>query len=649
MLCNFISRQRMPKNRAFSAVSGKEGKEVDAVKELIFDNDPYGMNWLREDFAYGEVKCPKQLCGEVKNRREGDTVYTEVTISNPGKKPYFTDKTSISIAFPLVDKYESSKVCMEQRCHTHIFCGGQISYICALRMGGQAPHLGMVLTKGSLAGYSIERNLVSQSNDRGCFLLHPSPMEIKAGESVTLEWIIFSHEGMFEHSLQTPDFFRKLAQYHPHFVKVWADRYVLFPGERNTLRICPAFTAEKVTVDGQALPEADGIYQLEYTAQETGEKIFEIQADGVKTWCRTYVQERVEELAKKRCLFVAGHQQYHGGIDTLQGAYLAYDNEEEMCIYRPENDYNGGRERIGMGVLMTRYLSGRSGEEIFLLRDSLDEYREYVLRELVDAETGKVYNDMGRDDSYKRLYNAPWAATFFTEQYRLRKDVQELLCAYRIVKRFYEEGGKDFYPIDLPILLLDRELAGAGMETEREELLALYREHADRMCERDICYPASEVNYEQSIVAPAADILLSVYVLTGDAKYLKAAERQIRILELFNGMQPDYHLHEVAVRHWDGYWFGKKRYFGDTFPHYWSALTGNVFELYGRITGNSAYLERAENSRRAVLTMFFADGRASCAYLYPFQINGREGEFYDAYANDQDWGLYFYLKANGGE
>lgn len=161
------------------------------------------------------------------------------------------------------------------------------------------------------------------------------------------------------------------------------------------------------------------------------------------------------------------------------------------------------------------------------------------------------------------------------------------------------------------------------METEREELLALYREHADRMCERDICYPASEVNYEQSIVAPAADILLSVYALTGDAKYLKAAERQIRILELFNGMQPDYHLHEVAVRHWDGYWFGKKRYFGDTFPHYWSALTGNVFELYGRITGNSAY-------------------------LYPFQVNGREGEFYDAYANDQDWGLYFYLRANDG-
>lgn len=607
------------------------------MKELIFSNDPYGMNWLREDFAYGEMKCPKELCGSVESRKDGDMVYTKITISNPGRKPYFTDKTSISISFPLVDKYEDSKICMEQRCHTHIFCGGEISYICALRMGGQAPHFGMVLTKGSLSGYSIERNLVSQSNDRGCFLLHPSPMEMKAGESVTLEWTIFSHDGK-------DDFFRKLEQYHPHFVTVWADRYVLFPGEKNTLRICPAFSAGKVTVDGQILSEVNGIYQWEYTAQESGEKVVEIQADGVRTWCRTYVQEAVEELAGKRCLFLAQHQQYHGGIKELEGAYLTYDNEEERCIYRPENDYNGGRERIGMGVLFTRYLSGQDGKENPLLRDSLDEYREYVLRELVDSDTGKVYNDMGRDDSYQRLYNAPWAATFFAEQYRLRKDDRELLYAYRIVKQFYEEGGKDFYPIDLPILLLDRELTCAGMEAEREELRSLYREHADRICERDICYPASEVNYEQSIVAPAADILLSVYVLTEDEKYLTAAERQIRILELFNGMQPDYHLYEVAIRHWDGYWFGKKRYYGDTFPHYWSALTGNVFELYGRVTGNSRYLERAENSRRAVLPMIFADGRASCAYIYPLKVNGREGEFYDSYANDQDWGLYFYLK-----
>lgn len=605
--------------------------------KLVFANDPYGMNWLREDFVYGRVDCPEELSALVENRKDGDTLYTQLTITNKGKKPYFTDKTSIGIAIPLVDKYENSRVCMEKRCHTHIFCGGDISYICALRMGGEAPHLGMVLTKGSLSGYSIERNIINQSNDRGCFLLHPSPVEIGAGESLTLSWVIFCHEGR-------DDFFRKLKKYRPDFVEVWADHYVLFPGERIILHIRPALPAEHVIVDGKALAERNGEYRYVYTAQEAREKTVEILVDGVRTWCRIFVQESPEKLAEKRCYFLAKHQQYHGDIEMLKGAYLVYDNDEKRYIYRPENDYNGGRERIGMGVLLTRYLSEQKGNECSTLRESLAAYKAYVLRELVDEDSGKVYNDMSRDDSYKRLYNAPWAATFFTEQYLLDKEADDLRLAYRIVKRFYDEGGRDFYPIDLPVLLLDGALEKAGMQTEREELCALYKEHADRICENGIYYPSSEVNYEQSIVAPAAQILLSVYALTKEETYLAAGERQMEILELFNGMQPDYHLHEAAIRHWDGYWFGKRRYFGDTFPHYWSALTGNVFALYGRLTGKKDYLERAEKARRAVLPLFFADGSASCAYIYPCRVNGNEGEFYDPYANDQDWGLYFYLR-----
>lgn len=608
------------------------------MKELVFGHDPYGMNWLREDFAYGKIDGPEELCYSIENMRDRDTITTQITISNPGPKPFFTHKGSIGITFPLTDKYESSQTCMKRHCHTHIFCGGNVSYICALRMGGEAPHLGMVLTKGYLAGYSVQRNLLNQSNDRGCFLLHPGAMELAAGESTVLEWKIFRHEGR-------ADFFKKLEQYNPRFIEVTAERYVLFEGEKNVLRIRPAFKAEQVTVDGEPLSKTGGEYRLEYMAGEPGEKVFLIQADGVRTWCRTYVQENVETLAEKRCVFLAQHQQYQGPVRPLRDAYLAYDNEEELCVYRPENDFNGGRERIGMGCLMARYLSGRKGENVQYLRGSLERYRSYVLRELVDGNTGEVFNDIGRDSSYKRLYNAPWAAAFFTELYFLRKQEEDLLIAYRIVKQFYAEGGRDFYPINLPILLLDEALSEGRMGEQRQELRTLYIEHADRISGRDVHYPASEVNYEQSIVAPAADILLSVYILTKDAAYLRAAQRQLAVLELFNGMQPDYHLHEAAIRHWDGYWFGKKRYYGDTFPHYWSVLTGNVFELYAKAAGKSEYRKRAEDSRRAILPTFFPDGRASCAYVYPYSINGQRGEFYDPYANDQDWGLYFYLKS----
>ena len=62
-------------------------------------------------------------------------------------------------------------------------------------MGGAAPHLGMVLTKGSLSAYSIERDLKLQSNDRGCFWLHPSAQEFAPGDTMKLEWKVFPHRG----------------------------------------------------------------------------------------------------------------------------------------------------------------------------------------------------------------------------------------------------------------------------------------------------------------------------------------------------------------------------------------------------------------------------------------------------------------------
>ncbi|AZQ39116.1 hypothetical protein EJ357_41500 [Streptomyces cyaneochromogenes] len=32
----------------------------------------------------------------------------------------------------------------------------------------------------------------------------------------------------------------------------------------------------------------------------------------------------------------------------------------------------------------------------------------------------------------------------------------------------------------------------------------------------------------------------------------------------------------IAIRHWDGYWFGTDRPWGDVFPHYWGALTATT-------------------------------------------------------------------------
>ena len=182
------------------------------------------------------------------------------------------------------------------------------------------------------------------------------------------------------------------------------------------------------------------------------------------------------------------------------------------------------------------------------------------------------------------------------------------------------------------------------MATELAEMIQLFSKHADRIAQLDIHYPPFEVNFEQSIVAPAAWILLQAYAITGKESYLKAAEKQLSILELFNGHQPDAHLKETAIRHWDGFWFGKYKQFGDTFPHYWSGLTGNCFLLYSELTGDKRYKQRGETSLRGILPLIFPDGRASCACLFPKMVNGKRITQYDPYANDQDFGLYFWLR-----
>lgn len=610
---------------------------VGNVKEIVFSKDPKQMNWLREDFPYAEVKCPPEFSAEVQNEKDGDVLTTKIVVSYNGAHPYFTNVGSIGVSFPLQDRYTDSVTCRDYRCHAHVFCGENTSYIMALRMGGAAPHLGMVLTKGSLSAYSIERDLKLQSNDRGCFWLHPSAQKFAPGDTMTLEWKVFPHQGR-------EDFREKLRAF-SQVILVDAEQYVIYPGETGKVTIEPVFQAEKVTVNGTSLEKTEnGVYEYLFENEKTGEYVLSICADEVKTICRLLVQERPETLAAKRCAFIVDHQQYHGKIKELQGAYLPYDNEEKILVCTPENDFNAGRERTGMGVLIARALQQNLLKDREKAEQSLREYHAFYLRELVNAATGLVCNCSGKDNSYFRLYNYPWAVTFFLECWKLWGEKENLKTAVRITEKFYEQDGFRFYPIEMPIVMLCQELKKAGEQEDLKTVKDLFRRHADQLIEIGTAYPASEVNYEQSIIQPAAEVILQVYEVTGEEKYLRGAEQQIAVLELFDGQQPDYHLHEIAIRHWDGYWFGKRRVFGDTFPHYWSAENGRTFKRYARLTGNEEYNIRGEHSLRGVLSMFFEDGTATCAYLYPYSVNGQKTDFADPYANDQDWGLCMNLE-----
>ena len=611
------------------------------MKEWFHRDDPYKMNWIEGTQEWGTVKpLPADLDLRIETSAQNDMLCQRFIFTNISDKYLFTGRDSIGIYAPFNDNYDVAELCLHNRCHTHIFCGGDVSYIMALRMNGEGLHLGLVLTEGSLCGYSIERDLTHTSNDRGDFILHPSPVELLApGDSFTVGWTLFWHQGK-------DDFYRQLPLLNKRHMDVKANHYTLFQGEQLELTITPAFpfAAEDVKIS-----HGDDLIPFSVTGRtitvieecdKVGERVYQISVRDVKTSCRLLIQPKIVELVERRCRFMARHQQIKNAGTLLDGAYLVYDNEDERIHNDPGFlDHSSAAERVGMGILMALYLRSRPDRE---LEDSLRRYKAFIDRAIADCQTGVVKHEYNQE--YPRLYNYPWTAQFYLSVYHLWQDQDDLLTAYRIIKEFYRRGGNQFYAIDYPIVDFLDCLKNAGFDDEYNSILPLIREHGDNILANGLYYPPHEVKYEQSIVAPGADILLKLYEATGEEKYLEGAKLQVMALELFNGLQPDWHLYEVSIRHWDGYWFGKRKLYGDTFPHYWSGLNADVYANYGRFTDQQIWTQRAEDAYRGVLGLIFPDGRASCAYLFPLSCNGTKGRFFDPYANDQDWALVFYLR-----
>lgn len=617
------------------------------IISLQHPGDPHGMNWATSDQGiWGTVECDQPLDLQVTRcfTPEGRLQETYCWKNNTDFDIYAMG-TSLGIRLVLPDYYTEAGICMTSCCHTHLWCGGSSSYVMALRMGGEAPHLGLILTEGSLQGYSVERLAKAQgkeenvSNHRGNFLLHPEAFHLCPGEEYRISWELFWFEDREE--------FHKIARGKHGFLTVQAPRWVILGEEEIVFQVTMGEGSDDsrptIIRDGQQVAFAwDGqTAVVRETPCGTGEYRYEILWDGKHTQAIFRVLPDLDTLLLRRCQFLAQKQQCRDQNSHLYGAFLIYDLEEKKQYYSHKNDHNGGRERVGMGVLLAHALRKHPDP---MLMESLKLYVAYVMRELYDGDTGEVFNDMPRCRDYIRLYNYPWIAQLFLEMYQLEGKDHWLDEYKRTVECFYREGGSHYYAIGMPMKESVDVFRRAGRTEDAEYLVDLYCSQGDFMAACGRNYPAHEVDYEQSIVAPAAIYMCELYQITGEEKYLEEARRQLQVLELFQGDQPDYHLNQVAIRHWDGYWFGKRKLLGDTFPHYWSVLSGWAYTAADQISQLAKSGCRTENTLRGVLSLFGEDGSASCAMVYPMSVNGTPAHFYDPWANDQDWGLYYAVK-----
>lgn len=654
------------KNRLFTV---EPMPENGGLKSLVLNDDPDRMNWI-EGFGTWGVPFDFEFLGmeesgnrvtahyrkdtlelEVVRTLEGDLLRERYRFRNSGAYDLYFQRGALAVYATFNDSYPDSAMCLTQRCHAHIWCGGENSYVHARKMGPFPTELALILTAGALDSYSVRREQAESSCDRGDFLLHPVPMHLLPGETSDLEWVITAfpenrfRDTLLDHSGAVISF----------------EQETVFEGEPFRITVESRDLSGKASVrcNGREIPAAveDGRLRVEYAPGQTGESRFDFEIGGRKFHAFGICVEPFEQLLEKRVRFLIRNQQMTDPASPLYGAYLIYDNEEHAQYFSYKNtDHNANRERTNMGLLVCRYLQTHRDREA---EHSLDLFEQFLLREIYDPETGEVFNNIGKHSEFKRLYNNAGLVNFWLEMYYLRKQEKYLIWIERSIRTFYEGGGYRFYPNGTLFSDVVSAVRAAGRVEPADELTGMIRKHVEQICAIGFRYPAHEVRFEQTIATSAVGILSAYYDrIEQTPPLLEEARRQAQLLDRFQGDQPDYRLHEIPIRHWDGFWFGKRRLYGDTFPHYLSGLSARSFLLYAKISGDEMFREKAKRCLRNCLCLFFPDGTASCAYLYPFSVtmlnpdgtvseSARRGEYFDQWANDQDGVLYLILQAGG--
>ncbi len=570
------------------------------------------------------------------------TLTEAYTLTNEGNKELHLPEGACSITVPFNDSYEDgAPKCLTNNCNAHLWAGGHSSWANAIRMDGGGNELGLVLTQGSLATYSILDG--ADTNHRGDLAFNLSDITLQPGASTTVQWTLFWHKNW-------ADFWPFLCR-QSGFVRMNADHYSVITGQpiEMTAESDSSLERSALTYNGKPVPTRiqQNVLYASVQADHAGEYRFELSVGGRTMWLRAWATPEPMDLIKARVNFIVEKQQMvaKAADDPLDGAYLPYDNQTGVMFSNQSvaNNRNEGRERMGMGVLAALYIPHCTDPGLKKeLLASLDRYESFLQRELMDDQ-GLVYSQAGRKDS-RRLYNYPWMAHVHLAAYEATHDKRYLDLYMKVMRGFYNiKGGAGFYAIGLPMLDSLKAFQEAGMTAEHDELLRYYTHHADSIVKRGKNYPKSEVNYEQSIVGPSVQIELEMYLATKNPVYLSCAKELMVYLEAFNGKQPDYHLNDIGIRHWDDYWFGKLGLNGDTMPHYWSTITGVAFAEYAQATNDPDYSARANDIFMNNLCLFTADGHGSCAFVYPATLNGHPGNQLDPYANDQDWALVNWL------
>ncbi|MBL0888634.1 hypothetical protein [Myceligenerans indicum] len=600
-----------------------------------------GARWhtpavLRESDAGIEAvhRLPHDLRMDVRRWVDGEVLREQYVLRNDGAET--RSVTGLGVQTPFGDVYAGAEDSLDRSVHAHLFTGGTWAWALARPMSGAGRLLGLIVREGAVRAYSIEsRNPGTFSNVRGHIALlatdrarNPEAfggqpeLTLAPGEEHVLEWELGWYESVDEFLAATAA---------PAVFSAYAAR-----------------TGEAITVEAAEVTSPDA------TVIRVGDRRFHVSAEVHGTYtvdvdgtARTEVlfHDSLEDVVRRRVDYIIRHQVARERPGLLAHAFVPVDVRTRTTL--PTNgwpDWTDGSERVAMPVLI-QLAALRGWADPAEVRTLLEGWGEFAWTHLFDEEaTPTRGSQVGR---VPRLYDAPWHAQFFHDHHRLTGSGVALDRAARIIERNFALGGAAHLSITLSetILAVAAGLDAAGEPVRAEVLRQRLLESAWSFVRIGRGLPPHEVNYEQSIVAPLIDLLVAAYGLTGDQAFHDAIAERLPWLLAFSGPQPHVRLHGVAIRHWDGYWFGIERLWGDVFPHHWSALTAATLHRLPRDLRTTETERITEAILRANMANQFPDGSATCAYVMPSSVDGRAAHLSDPLANDQDWHLVLWLRA----
>lgn len=554
--------------------------------------------------------------------------------------------TGLDVQTPFNDRYPGARKSLTECVNVHVFAGGTWSWVEAVPMDGNGRRLGLIVREGAVNAYSIQsRNHVTYSDVRGHFVLQVTDhavnpnsfggqptITLQPGESYELVWQIgwYDDEAAFLADTNAPASFSALSATVGESIEV-------------TTALPVMALSEGLTVEAAA----DGV---RLTAEEPG--VYQIALGSGAEHAHTEVlfHKPLRQTINDRVRWILDHQVTRERVGELAGAMASTDVRTGRHLLDASwNDWSDGSERLAMPVLVQRALNmGFLDEELRApAQAATDAWRSFAETWLIDS-TGACRRGSGLPESAfgGRLYDVPWFVQFFTEHYLGTKDPHDLDMAVMMLDRAAEIGGEHFLAIEFAeaSAAASRVLESAGRHEDAERIRARVLTSADYFLSLGIDLPYHEVSYEQSITAPLVSLLIEAHRITGEEKYLEGVRGRLRWLLAFSGPQPDCRLGGVAIRHWDGYWFGINRQFGDTFPHYWSALTAEVLARLPKALRSEGDERMAMAIFEANMANYNADGSATCAFLFPSNVDGRAMHTADPLANDQDWHLNIWLR-----